>query len=356
MKKLSTWLLALLLIASMPIGTIAEGLKVEYVDSAEATVRMSEEDAWDNAKDALMAVESALMDEEKTIVSDNYEELISEEGEIELSIDSLYDSSADTLEHSFSSDLEKKVMADSSYVINGHSVSATVVADPGDGQCWAYANSIYSIIWGTRFDSTFTGSSSSGYNLLRNLSDGDRTLTADHLKRYISQAELGSVIRIGGCTSGCSHWNDDGLSCGHSGHSLVLVSKSESGFTTFERLNGPGRREKSWTWDSFCSAYSSYPYIKYIKWPNANACSTEEYNAYPDQPVLSVSPCNNGYSTAFSWISTNNTSYYDIHIRDTNGNTILDDTTGKETSYQAQLPVGSYYAYVGAVNKFETTD
>lgn len=155
------------------------------------------------------------------------------------------------------------------YTINGKTVYATMVSDPGNGQCWAYANSIYNIIWGVRFDSSFSGDSGTGYNMLRNLSDGDRTLTTTHLKDFIAQAALGASIRIGGCTSSCSHFNDDGLNCGHSGHSLILVAKNDGGFTTFERLTGPGRREKTWTWDSFCSAYSGYPYIKYIKWPGA---------------------------------------------------------------------------------------
>lgn len=82
--------------------------------------------------------------------------------------------------------------ADNVYTINGKTVYATIVADPGEGQCWAYANSIYEIIWGTRFDSGFTGDSGTGYNMLRNLGDDDRALTAEHLKNFIGQAALGA--------------------------------------------------------------------------------------------------------------------------------------------------------------------
>lgn len=164
--------------------------------------------------------------------------------------------------------------AESSYTVNGKQVYAAMVNDPGDGQCWAYANDIYKKIWGVNFDSSFAGSINTGYNSLVNLNDSDRTLTASHLQNFVFQAALGSVIRIGGCTSSCSHWNDDGLACGHKGHSLVIVAKSDTGFTTFERISGYGRREKTWTWDSFCNSYSSYPYIKYIKWPNASVYTT----------------------------------------------------------------------------------
>ena len=160
--------------------------------------------------------------------------------------------------------------AGSTYTVNGKQVYATMVDDPGNGQCWAYANSIYKIIWGVNFDSSFAGNAVTGQNMLRNLNDNDRSLTASHLQAFVSQAPLGSVIRIGGCTSSCSYWYNDSLTCGHKGHSLVIVAKSDTGFTTLDRITGYGRRENTWTWASFCSWFSSYPYIKYIKWPNAS--------------------------------------------------------------------------------------
>ena len=222
----------------------------------------------DGSEEIQIEAEEDITIEQDGIIEDVEDSLLDIDGEIVL--DGLNDELGGLLIDAKES-TDAMVLANGSYTINGKTVYATMVEDPGNGQCWAYANSIYSIIWGVNFDSTFAGSSGTGNNMLLNLSDADRTLTATHLKNYIGQASLGAVIRIGGCTSSCPQFNNDGLKCGHSGHSLVLVAKNENGFTTFERLTGPGRREKSWTWDSFCNAYSGYPYIKYIKWPNAPA-------------------------------------------------------------------------------------
>lgn len=222
----------------------------------------------DGSEEIQIEAEEDITIEQDGIIEDVEDSLLDIDGEIVL--DGLNDELGGLLIDAKES-TDAMVLANGSYTINGKTVYATMVEDPGNGQCWAYANSIYSIIWGVNFDSTFAGSSGTGNNMLLNLSDADRTLTATHLKNYIGQASLGAVIRIGGCTSSCPQFNNDGLKCGHSGHSLVLVAKNENGFTTFERLTGPGRREKSWTWDSFCNAFSGYPYIKYIKWPNAPA-------------------------------------------------------------------------------------
>lgn len=81
--------------------------------------------------------------------------------------------------------------------------------------------------------------------------------------------------------------------------------------------------------------------------PNGN---TNSYNKTPEKPLLTINSADGGYATRVTWNMTNYTSYFDIHIRDKDGNVVLDDTTGRTTYYQTQLPVGSYYAYVGAVN------
>lgn len=88
-----------------------------------------------------------------------------------------------------------KISYASTKYINGKSVSEKSVAWQGNAGCWRYAQKMYQLIWGKSFDNSFTGNSSS-YNMLRNLSDSQLTLTSEHLKEYIHYAELGSVLRV----------------------------------------------------------------------------------------------------------------------------------------------------------------
>ncbi len=163
------------------------------------------------------------------------------------------------------------VHAENTYVINGKQIRLSDFSWPGPGRCWTFANSVYEAIWGVEFDSTFTGTAAKGHNMLRNLPDSELTFTKEHLVAYVSEAPLGSVIRISNSTY--LHSTD-----GDGGHSVVIVQKDSNGFTTFESWNA-GKQEIYWTWDSFyqnnSSHYSTsgsrYPYIKYIKWPNAPA-------------------------------------------------------------------------------------
>ena len=75
------------------------------------------------------------------------------------------------------------------YVINGKSIRySDFTSSPSE--CWAYAQKVYRYIWGMEFSSDF----SSTDNLLHNLSDSELTLTAEHLKAYVSAAELGSCL------------------------------------------------------------------------------------------------------------------------------------------------------------------
>ena len=130
-------------------------------------------------------------------------------------------------------------------------------------ECWAYANNIYAKIWGHNFWSEF----SDFENSLRNLTDEELTLTPEHLKAYVSAAPAGSALRV--CNSDYLHGNDIG------GHSQIIISHDEDGFTVFEGgLSAwPHRREAYYTWTGYC--YSGWPgryqYIKYIKWPGAAA-------------------------------------------------------------------------------------
>ena len=178
--------------------------------------------------------------------------------------------------------------ANNSYVINGVTVRHTSVPFPGKSQCWLYASRMYTLIWGRSFNSLFEGTAEAGYNMLRGLPDEYLTFTEEHLKAYITHAELGACIRI--CDKQYLHAMDDW------GHSLILVQKDENGFTTFDSLN-TSTRERYWTWTEFYQAWSSnylntasrYAYIKYIKWPYAPAITLDE--AFPPPTVCDSETC-----------------------------------------------------------------
>ena len=163
----------------------------------------------------------------------------------------------------FSSTIE--VYAIGSYTINGVTVRYTDFSS-SPNECWVYANNIYKKIWRTNFTYAF----SSNDNMLRNLSDGELTLTVNHLKSYVSNASLGSCLRI--CNSEYLHGSDGW------GHSQIIVQKDMNGFAVLEGglSASPYCREKYYTWSEYCNAGwlgGTYQYIKYIKWPGAPAYS-----------------------------------------------------------------------------------
>ena len=152
------------------------------------------------------------------------------------------------------------------YVINGVSVSNTdFPSEPNE--CWAYAQNMYQKIWSQGFSNSFYSSD----NLLRNLSDSELTLTAEHLKAYVSQAALGACLRI--CNSEYLRVDSDGW-----GHSQIIVQKDANGFTVFEGglSASPYRQEKYYTWSSYLTSYK-YAYIKYIKWPGTHTFTSNTY-------------------------------------------------------------------------------
>ena len=148
------------------------------------------------------------------------------------------------------------------YLINGVYVRNSDFPSEHN-ECWAYANNVYAKLWGHNFWSEFQDSE----NLLRNLPDEELTLTPEHLKAYVSAAPAGAALRV--CNSDYLHGNDIG------GHSQIIISHDENGFTVFEGgLSAwPHRREAYYTWTGYC--YSGWPgryqYIKYVKWPGAPA-------------------------------------------------------------------------------------
>lgn len=152
------------------------------------------------------------------------------------------------------------VFASNVYCINGVYVRHDDYSS-SPSQCWVYANYLYGKIWGENFSNQFGDSD----NMLRNLPDSELTLTPEHLRKYVSQAELGSCLRI--CNEEYLHANDGW------GHSQIIVQKDENGFTVFQGglSSYPYRNEAYYTWESYCSTswLGKYDYIKYIKWPGA---------------------------------------------------------------------------------------
>ena len=144
-----------------------------------------------------------------------------------------------------------------SYTINGKTVSASDF-DSSPGECWMYAKNIYRKIWGDIFTNEFSSSD----NYLRNKTDEELTLTLAHLKQYVSEASLGSCLRI--CNNDYLHVNSD-----KKGHSQIIVQKDSNGFTVLEGglSSEPYRREHYYTWSEYMSKdwLTKYKYIKYSR-------------------------------------------------------------------------------------------
>ena len=155
--------------------------------------------------------------------------------------------------------LDLHASASNAYVINEKTIHWDDITSK-KSDCWNYANYFYNKVWGHRFNNRFDSSE----NCLRNLSDGELLLTPQNLKTFVTYAKLGSVLRV--CDAEYLHGGDGW------GHSVFIVDKDENGFTMFEGglTNYPHCREKYYTWDKFVEV-KGYQYIKYIKWPSAEA-------------------------------------------------------------------------------------
>ena len=165
----------------------------------------------------------------------------------------------ETLDEAMEEDSGMTVNTGHLYEINGVPVRNSDF--PSElNECWAYANNLYAKIWGHNFQ----GYADDSENMLRNLPDEELTLTPEHLKAYVSAAPAGAALRI--CNEDYLHGNDIG------GHSQIIISHDENGFTVFEGglQTWPHRREAYYTWDGFCYGWpGKYHYIKYVKWPGA---------------------------------------------------------------------------------------
>ena len=234
-------------------------------------------------------------------------------------------------------------LAATTYYINGVAVRYDDFSS-SPNECWVYANNIYNKIWGHNFTNSF----SDGENSLRNLSDSELTLTAAHLKAYVSNAAIGSCLRI--CNGEYLHGSDGW------GHSQIIVQKDDSGFTVFEGglSSYPYCREKYYTWNEYVNTGwlgGTYSYIKYVKWPGAGSYKD------PDQPVITGSPVikseksayEAGESVTLQRNTVNNTNYYWIVLY-RNGKQIL-STAMDDAAYTLSNPAaGSYEVYLQVGN------
>ena len=169
---------------------------------------------------------------------------------------------------------------DTVFVLNGKEIYANMVPDTGSGNCWKWAQGIYRLAWGCSFSENFEGKAATGMNLLRNLNDDERLLTPEHLKTFAQYVRPGCTIRVGGCTSTCSHFQDDGLSCGHRGHSLIIAEVRADGIVTLDSHSN-SQHTRFYSWQGFCNSWKSFPYVKYIKWPGATTLpATETVGGY----------------------------------------------------------------------------
>lgn len=157
------------------------------------------------------------------------------------------------------------------FTINGVTVYRNSAPWPGPGKCFIYAQNLYRRIWGCGHDGSFCGNFETDYNMLVNLSDAERRITTENARKLISNAPLGSVVRINSIPSTTSGFNSDMSSYdGMYGHSFILVAKDSGGFTALESWDS-GTHCHYYTYSDFSNGWmgSRYRYFKYIKSPKA---------------------------------------------------------------------------------------
>ena len=179
---------------------------------------------------------------------------------------------------------------DKQFVVQGKTITARMVGNYSD--CWSWARALYKIIWGVKFSSDFTGDPVNGHNLIRNLTDAERTLTGEHLKQFMMQSVPGCTLRIASCPKSCSNINIDGCSK-HEKHSLIVVEIGEDGFVVMDNVTGNGTDRfdtRYYTYDNFAKHWAKYKMVKYIKWPNApefdRAKAQADANVMPESVTL----------------------------------------------------------------------
>ena len=155
---------------------------------------------------------------------------------------------------------------DRNFVMNGKEFNAAMYGTANSGNCWRWCQALYKDVWGVNFNEKFAGTASTGMNLLANLNDAQRTTTMEHVRAFIQQTVPGATIRVCGCSTSCPCFENDGLGCGHKGHSMMVVAKDSDGFTIMDNISNHTRY---YTWQGFADSWKNFTYIKYIKWPGA---------------------------------------------------------------------------------------
>ena len=165
---------------------------------------------------------------------------------------------------------------DTVFKLNGKEVKATQF--PEVNNCWKWSQNCYKHVWGCNFRETFKGDSNTGANLLANLNDAQRKVTPAHVRFFIQQTTPGATIRVCGCSSSCKCFNNDGLGCGHNGHSMIVADKSADGVTIIDNLSHHARY---YTWQGFYDSWGKqgYTYVKYIRWPGVKALPANSVSA-----------------------------------------------------------------------------
>jgi len=160
--------------------------------------------------------------------------------------------------------------ADDSYVINGVTVPLEEFP-PGKNEysassnnCFSFTKKVYKEIWGVEFKAWPTLED----NILRNVpvTEEARRMTAENLKKYVSHAAPGSVMRISKTMTDVSENNDN-----DDGHSFIIVDVLEDGFVIYDNSSYYGYRLAFVSWSKYANEGSNETkYIKYIKNPLDN--------------------------------------------------------------------------------------
>lgn len=153
--------------------------------------------------------------------------------------------------------------ANNNYTINGVTVNVSSGTNPGN--CSSYASSVLAKIWSIGKVNGGMCSYYSPYNLLKDKTAEERTLTEAHVREYIQATPLGSRIRIYPLDNPDKDINDY-TPGGPYGHTLVLVAKNNAAgtFTVLEGGQNGKAKENTYTYQDFVTKKSKHKYFNYI--------------------------------------------------------------------------------------------
>lgn len=234
-------------------------------------------------------------------------------------------------------------IAATSWTINGTTIPLSGYENMSESygyqQCWAFAQMVYTKIWGTSFTSIWKTSD----DMLRNIDEGsDRAITTENTEKFLSFAPAGAVIRI----------QSEGLDGYDSGdgrmHSLILVDTDDEGCWLYD--SGDYILLRYLTWSAFSTKYAaSYKYFKYIKWPGAEAYEGEPVK--PSDVKLSSDKTAYPLSSAVTFTATgDDAAYFTVTVKNSSGSTVYSNGgVSKNATWQPD-DIGTYTAYATAYN------